>query len=589
MHDTIIRGGTIVDGSGAAPYTADVAIQDGRIAEIGRVSGAARETIDADGAIITPGFIDHHTHYDGQFLWDDRMDPSFSHGVTTAIAGNCGVGFAPVADEHRRALVEFMSGVEDIPGIVLDEGLDWKWRSFPDYLNRLAARSYAMDVASHITHAPLRVFVMGERALRHEKATPEDIEAMCGLVREGMAAGAAGFSTGRIVEHRSSRGEHVPGTFAVESEVTALGRAMGERGRGVFQVAPKGMIGALFMPEGDAGREARLAEQRLLETVAAASGRPVSFAVVDVPTDPDDIQVMVEACDRALARGVQIYPQISPRGATQVYMLDGYHIFLTRPSYREVAHLPLPERLLAMRQPERRKAILTEPDVDGEYANDAMTLGLLRFIKSQSPVSYILKSPLDFEPTPDQRLDALAAAANKTQEEYLYDYYTSGSGENFNVNFVFNYHEGNLDITRALLANPNVITGLSDGGAHMQFVCDSSLTTFQLAFWARTRQRGATLPLETIVRKLTSDPARLYGLSDRGLLGVGKRADINVIDFDALEPLAPYMVRDLPSGSKRLLQGSRGYLATLVAGVATRRNDADTGARPGRLVRATNV
>lgn len=586
MYDSIIRGGTIVDGLGGDRYCGDIAIKDGKIAEIGRISAPARETIDADGAIVTPGFVDVHTHYDGQVLWDSRIDPSFSHGVTTVLGGNCGVGFAPVEEEHRRQLVEFMTGVEDIPGIVLDEGLDWRWKSFPDYLNRIADRAYSMDVGMHLTHAPLRVFVMGERALTHEAATPDDIAAMAELTREAMDAGAMGFSTGRIVEHRSAGGNYVPGTFADETELTALGQAMGARGTGVFQVAPKGQVGSLFLAEGDAGREQRLAEHRLLERIAETSGRPLTYGLIEVESDPGDIGVMVAESEKALARGVQLRPQITSRGGGQIYMLDAYHIFMMRPSYQAIAHLPLAERVKAMRDPARRAAILSEQDGAGHRSDDAMMMELFHYMVAQNANSFVLNSPLDYEPGPERRLDNLAAAARKTPEEYLYDHYTKGAGDDFNVNFVVNYAHGNLETTRGFLANPNIISGLSDGGAHLKVICDASLPTFQVAYWAKRRTAGATLPLELIVRKLTAEPADLYDMADRGRIAVGQRADINVIDLDRLTLKMPRMAHDLPSGAGRLLQDSEGYLATLVAGVATRRNDRDTGARPGRLLRA---
>jgi N-acyl-D-aspartate/D-glutamate deacylase len=586
MYDSIIRGGTIVDGLGGKPYSGDVAIQDGKIAEVGRILAPARETIDADGAIVTPGFIDVHTHYDGQVLWDDKIDPSFSHGVTTILGGNCGVGFAPVEAEHRAQLVEFMTGVEDIPGIVLDEGLDWQWRSFPDYLDRIADREYAMDVGMHLTHAPLRVFVMGERAFKHEEATADDIATMSALTREAMVAGAMGFSTGRIVEHRSAGGNYVPGTFADEAELIALGKAMGAKGGGVFQVAPKGMVGSLFLAEGDAGREQRIAEHRLFERIAEATGRPLTYGLIEVESDPEDIGVMVGLSDQAIARGVQLRPQITSRGGGQIYMLDAYHIFMMRPSYQAIAHLPLAQRVEAMRDPARRAAILAEKDGEGERSNDAMMMELFHYMVAQNANSFILNSPLDYEPGPERRLDNLAAAAGKTLEEYLYDHYTGGAGDDFNVNFVVNYAYGNLETTRGFLANPNIISGLSDGGAHLKVICDASLPTFQLAYWANKRTRGERLPLELIVRKLAAEGAELYGLGDRGTLKPGQRADINVIDHDRLTLKMPRMVHDLPSGAGRLLQDSEGYVATLVAGVATRRDDRDTGARPGRLVRA---
>jgi N-acyl-D-aspartate/D-glutamate deacylase len=584
MYDTVIRGGTVVDGTGAASYRADVAVQDGVVVDIGRVDSPARETIDADGALVTPGFIDLHTHYDGQFLWDDTIDPSFSHGVTTAIAGNCGVGFAPVVPEHRRQLIEMMEGVEDIPGIVLDEGLDWDWRSFPDYLDRIAERKYSMDVASHITHAPLRVFVMGERALAHEAATREDIEEMSDLVRGAMAAGAFGFSAGRLTEHISSSGAAIPGTLAGEEEFIALAKAMSEAGRGVFQIVPKGAVGAVM---GDAeGRDVRLDEHRLYERIAGASGRPVTYSVTEVGSDPEDIWLMVEASEKAAASGLSLRPQIATRGTGLISMLDGYHVFLMKPSYREIAHLPVKERIAAMREPARRHAILTEEHVEGNYADEPIVGPMLRRMQHRLPLTYVLASPIDYEPGPERQVGALAAAAGKTPEEFIYDHYTAGDGGNFNVIFALNYAHGNLDHVHGLLEKPVVLSSLADGGAHMKVMCDASQPTFQIAFWSRDRVRGPRLPLELLVHKLTGSGARLYGLTDRGTLEVGKRADINVIDYDALQLDWPRMVHDLPSGSPRMLQGSKGYLATLVAGTVTRRDDTDTGARPGRLLRA---
>lgn len=590
MHDLIIRGGTVIDGSGMPAQNADIAVAGGRIAEIGKLSGtAAHRMIDADGAIVTPGFIDLHSHYDGQFLWDDQLDPGFSHGVTTTIAGNCGVGFAPARKEHRSELVEFMTGVEDIPGIVLDEGLDWNWKSFPDYLDRIADKQYSMDVATHIPHAPIRLYVMGERALRHEAATLEDIEAMAELVKQGMAAGAMGFSTGRIIEHRSANGNHVPGTFASDEEVIALGRAMGAGERGVFQVAPRGEIGSIFHDDGSKGRNARLEEHRLLERVARASGRPVSYGVLEVPTDPDDANIMIAQSDRARAEGLQIYPQVSPRGAGLLYMLDGHHTFLLRPSYREVAHLPLAERLVALRQAERRAAILSEQDAEAGFDDASMRMTFFQYIKAETPNSFILSSPLDFEPGPEQRLEALAARAGKTCEEFLFDHYTKGDGGNFNVNLVMNYVHGNLDSTREFLMNPNVVSGLADGGAHLKSICDAAMPTFQLAYWCRDRVRGERIPLEYMVHKMTGHAADHYGLNDRGRLVVGMRADINVIDYERLTLRLPRMAHDLPSKGARILQASQGYVATIVAGAPTRLGDEDTGMRPGRLLRATEI
>jgi N-acyl-D-amino-acid deacylase len=584
MHDLVIRGGTVVDGAGAAPFTADVAIENGDIVEVGRVHGAAREVIDADGAIVTPGFIDVHTHYDGQFLWDDRLDPSFSHGVTTTISGNCGVGFAPVTPEHRHALVELMEGVEEIPGIVLDEGLDWNWRSFPDYLDRLAARRYSMDIASHITHAPLRVFVMGERALRHEAATAEDIAAMARLVREAMDAGAIGFSGARLLEHLSSKGEHVPGTFAEDDELLGIARALGESGHGIFQIIPLGATGDVMYDQ--AGRGARRAEHDRMVRIAQVSGRPLTYSLVQFKSDSEDWRMMIEESERASAAGLSITPQVGARGVGAMTTLDGYHIFMMRPSYHAVAHLPLAQRAAALREPSRRAAILSEASDPALMAADPKVGELVERFRTRIGDIFPMTLPLDYEPGPGLKLAVLAAAAGAPMEEYLYDHYTAGDGANVCASFVLNYADGSLEATYEMLKRDITASGLCDGGAHMRMISDASMSTFQLSFWARDRKRGPTLPLEHVVNKLSLKNAWLYGLTDRGRIAPGKRADINVIDHENLEVLMPRMAHDLPKGSPRLLQGSAGYLATLANGVVTRRNDADTGARPGRLIRS---
>ena len=582
MYDIIIRGGRVVDGLGGPAKTADVAVQDGRIAEIGKIDAPARETIDADGAVVTPGFIDIHSHYDGQFIWDDKLDPSFSHGVTTVLAGHCGVGFAPVAG-HRKELMELMEGVEDIPGIVLDEGLDWSWRSFPDYLDKLASRQYSMDIAANIAHAPLRVYVMGERALRHETATADDIAAMAQLVREAMAAGALGFSNGRMTTHVSSVGDRVPGTFADDDELLAIAKAMGEGGHGVFQLLPRGANGA---PVDPLTRDERLAEHRRIEAIARASGRPITYTLMEYAADPEDMRIMLAESERATAAGLKIRPQTTSRGLGAINTLDAYHIFLRKPSYRAIAHLPRAERAVAMRDPAVRAAILSEANVDGEYASNPAVLRMLKGLRSVLTDTYILSSSVDYEPTRDRSVGVLAQAAGKTPEEFIYDHYAEGDGTNFNIFFPLNYAHGSLDHVHDLLSNPIVVSGLADGGAHNRMICDASAPTFHLAFWARDRKRGERLPLELVVRKLTYDGAELFGFDDRGVLSVGKRADINVIDFDRLTLKNPHVVHDLPSGAGRLLQDSEGYLATLVGGTMTRRNDRDTGARPGRLVRS---
>lgn len=584
MHDVLIRGGVVIDGSGAPGFTADVAISDGIITEVGKVSGTARDVIDADGAIVTPGFIDVHTHYDGQFLWDDRLEPSFSHGVTTAIAGNCGVGFAPVLPQHRQALIELMEGVEEIPGIVLEEGLDWNWKSFPDYLDRLAERRYTMDVAAHITHAPLRVFVMGERALRQEPATAQDVRQMAVLVREAMDAGAIGFSGARLIEHLSSKGDNVPGTFADDDELLGIARALGESGHGTFQIIPLGGVGASMYDQ--AGQTVRRAEHDRMVRIAKVSGRPLTYSLVQFNSDENDWRMMIEASEQAAAAGLPITPQVGARGVGAMTMLDGYHIFMLRPSYVEVAHLPLAQRVSALREPTRRAAILRETSDPVSVATDPKIGAFVEMLRGRIGGIFPMTLPLDYEPAPEDKLEALAAKAGVPMEEYLYDHYTSGPGTNVCASHVLNFAGGGLDATYDMLGRDITASGLADGGAHMKMICDASMPTFQLSFWARDRKRGPKLPLEHLVRKLSRKNAELYGLSDRGMIAPGLRADINVIDFDDLGVLMPHMVHDLPKGGARLLQGSTGYLATLAAGEVTRRNGGETGARPGRLIRS---
>ena len=583
MFDTIIRAGTVIDGSGDPARTADVGIKDGRIAAIGTLKESARETIDADGALVTPGFIDLHTHYDGQFLWDDRMDPSFSHGVTTAIGGNCGVGFAPVA-EHRKELIELMEGVEDVPEIVLDEGLDWSWRTFPEYLDKLAARHYAMDIAIHITHAPLRVYVMGERALRQERATAEDLQAMGALVKEAMAAGAVGFSAGRLLEHLSSKGETVPGAFAEDEEFTALATAMGAGGFGTFQYIPRGAVGTT--PQNEIDEVLRRGEHDRIVRLARASGRPLTYSLAQFASDPDDYWMMLDLTDRATAEGLDVRPQIPVKAQGMISTLDSYHVFIRRPSYLKIAHLPRSERAAAMRDPEVRARILAEADDADLYSDNPFVRSMLDQMKAGLSQTYLPSSALDIEPEPARMVAVLAQECGKSPEEFIYDHYSQGDGANSNLSAVFNYPLKSLDHISKTLKYPNTVCGLGDGGAHMRMICDAPLPTLLLAYWARDRKRGPRIPLELAVRKLSGEPAELYGLSDRGHLAVGRRANINIIDYDNLNLGDPVIHFDLPSGAGRLLQRSQGYLGTMVAGVLTRRHDEDTGARPGRLIRA---
>jgi N-acyl-D-amino-acid deacylase len=584
MHDMIIRGGKIVDGTGAPAYSADIAVSGGVIVEIGKIDSLARETIDADGATVMPGFIDIHTHYDGQFIWDDELEPSFSNGVTTAIAGNCGVGFAPASKEFRSQLVELMEGVEDIPAVVLDEGLDWRWTTFPDYLGRLAEKSYTMDVGTMLPQAPLRVFAMGDRALAHEQATGDDIEKMQHIVREAMMAGALGISGSRILEHLTLNGEHVPGTFAVEAELLALARAMGETDKGVFQMIP---LGAAGNSVGTAvSLAARLEEHARIERLAEVSGRPVTYLLHSYEHAPDEWRQMVACSERANARGLQIMPQVAARGLGILLSLDGLHVFKHRPTYLEIAHLPRAERAQAMREPRRRRAILSESDIPPEGAAAKRTQLMIELFGSALDRFYVLDAALDYEPGDDRRLARIAEASGATMTEAFYDTISAGAGDQMLADFVMNYVGQGLDSVYEMLRHPDTVSGLGDAGAHLSMVCDAAMPTFHLSFWSRDRSRGPTLPLETCVHKLTGKPAQLFGLGDRGEIRTGLRADFNVVDLDTVGATMPEMFFDLPMGSGRLLQRGKGYLTTIVNGTTTRRHDAATGMRPGRLVRS---
>jgi N-acyl-D-amino-acid deacylase len=584
MYDILIRGGSLIDGTGAPARPADVAIRDGRIVAVGEALGQARETIEAAGLIVTPGFIDIHTHYDGQLIWDDELEPSFSNGVTTVIAGNCGVGFAPAEPAYRKQLVEMMEGVEDIPGIVLDEGLDWNWRSFPDYLDRIEQRHYTMDVAAKLAHSPLRVFVMKERALNHELANDDEIAEMARLTKEAMEAGAVGVSVSRILEHRSSTGAYVPGTFAEDREVLALAQAMGETGKGVFQVVMLGTSGDTVNTQIPTSE--RIDEHKRVEACAEASGRPATYLLHSHNHAPDEWRALVAASDEARARGLDIHPQVAARGVGLLLTLDGYHIFQCRPSYMAIQHLPRGERAAAMRDPARRAAVLSEANVAVEAAPSARIKGLAERFETVLERFYVMTLPLDYEPEEAQRLDRIAAATGRSMAEVAYDTLSEGEGTNLIADFAMNYTHGNLDSVHDMLAHPGTISGLGDGGAHLLLVSDAAMPTFHLSFWARDRRRGPTLPVEKMVAKLTGEPAALYSFADRGVIEVGRKADINVIDFERLHADLPAMQFDLPLGSGRLVQRAKGFAATIVNGVVTRRNDEATGARPGRLVRS---
>ncbi|HVC66939.1 MAG TPA: amidohydrolase family protein [Acidimicrobiales bacterium] len=584
MLDVVIRGGRVVDGTGAPAYTADVGVRDGRIVDIGTVREPADQVVDADGALVTPGWVDVHTHYDGQVTWDDALEPSASNGVTTLVMGNCGVGFAPVRPRDHDALIDLMEGVEDIPGSALSVGMPWgAWETFPEYLDLLDRGRYAVDIAAQIAHGALRFYVMGERGAANEDATAEDIAAMSALVGEAMAAGAVGFTTSRTIGHKARTGRPVPGTYAPDEEVLAFARALGSAGHGVFEAIVAGTIGSLERLGGE--RAKPIDELPLLVAASRASGRPVTFTVAQLFEDPDHWRLVLDAAAEANRDGAQLRPQIIPRSVTIMTSLDTYHLFMGRPTYRKIADLPLAERVAEMRRPEVRRAILGEQAVS-EGPNDFSALVVELFVPAL-PVTFPLTDPVQYEPTFDDSVWATATAAGIDPVEHMYDLLLADEGTAFYALLGSNFVNGTLDVCREMLLDPYTVTGLSDAGAHVNLISDCSASTFHLTHWARDRTAGDRLPLELLVHKLSGANAELYGFADRGSLEVGKRADVNVIDFERLRIRPPVLRHDLPTGVSRILQPAEGYLATLVAGEVTRRNDADTGARPGRLVRGS--
>ena len=566
MHDLVIRNGLVVDGTGSPGRRADVAIDGGLVSIVGEVSERGREEIEAEGKLVTPGFVDIHTHFDGQITWDPLLTPSFWHGVTTVVMGNCGVGFAPAAPNRREWLIGLMEGVEDIPGSALAEGMEWGWESFPEYLDFLEALPKAIDVGTQVPHGAVRAYVMGERGARNEDANPEDIAEMAAIVREGLEAGALGFSTSRTLAHRAIDGEPVPGTFAAEDELFGIGRVLGELGTGIYEVAPAGVTGD------DANAPAL--EIAWMRKLSAEISRPVTFAMVQFNNDPEAWRRAFEASIEALDEGAEIYPQVAARGISLLLTLRGRHPFIHSPAYRELDDLGWAERAERMREPQLRERILSE------VSSPDAALGFLMWNKL-----YPMSDPPNYEPEAWETVEARAAAAGVTPLEFAYDFLTQGEGENVLFAPLFNYANGDLEPTREMLLHPRSAVGLSDGGAHCGVICDAGMPTFMLTHWTRDRERGERLPLEWVVKRMTQDTARLYGLGDRGVLAPGKKGDVNVIDYEGLQLELPRATHDLPTEAMRLIQRSRGYEATIVSGEVISRHGEETGARPGQLIR----
>jgi N-acyl-D-amino-acid deacylase len=584
MLDYVIKGGMLVDGTGAPPTGGDVGVRDGVIVHVGGViTEAARATIDADGAVVTPGWVDVHTHYDGQVCWDSAMAPSADNGVTTVVMGNCGVGFAPVPPGREQDLIELMEGVEDIPGSALHEGMDWgAWETFPEYLDYLSTREYSLDVGTQIPHGSVRFYAMGERGKQNEDATADDLAVMGQIVEEALRAGALGFSTSRTIGHRSLWGTPVPGTFAPDAELLAIAAAMGRVGKGVFEMIPAGTVGKL---EGLGGEKTtQEAEHDLMRRFSLASGRPVTFTLVQSPDyDPDLWREILRLNTVANAAGAQLHPQVASRPIGFLTGLSAYHAFMRKPTYLEhLAKLPVAERAAVMRRPEIKAALLSEPDIRPDAPGSMENVyGLF---KRSAAVMFPLNDPVDYEPTKDATLGAIAHAAGREPLEFLYDFLLEDDGRRFASLSTVDTH-ARMEVLREMLLDPHTVTGLSDAGAHVTLICDGTMPTTQLTHWTRDRHRGEQLPIEFVVAKQTAGNAALYGLHDRGMLKVGMRADINVIDHAGLRVSPPVAHNDLPAGGTRLIQPVKGYLATLCNGVLTRQNDQDTGARPGRVLR----
>jgi N-acyl-D-aspartate/D-glutamate deacylase len=564
VHDLVIRNGRVIDGSGGPARQADVAIDGDRITLVGHVDEPGRREIDAAGRLVTPGWVDIHTHYDGQATWDPDMSPSSWHGVTTIVMGNCGVGFAPADRDpvRREWLIQLMEGVEDIPGTALAEGMTWNWESFPEYLDELERMPRVMDVSALVPHGPLRAYVMGERGGANEEASPEEIARMGELVREAVEAGAMGFSTTRTILHRAKDGELAAGTTASADELIGIGMAMGEAGAGVFELASD-----MFDPEGEFAWMAEISRE---------GGRPVTFNCLQDDIRPDHWKLLIDLADKANADGATIVPQVAGRPACLLLGFESSaNPFMFHPAYAAIADLPLAERVEKLRSPEVRSAIL-----DGELG----AAGIASFLSNFDKL-FPLGDPPDYEPGPEKCVAAIAAREGRDPREVAYDLLLENDGHALLYFPLLGYTHGDFGVLHEMLARPGTVLGLGDGGAHCGILCDASLPTYMLSHWARDRDRGERLTVEEAVHHQTRRTAALYGLDDRGLLAPGYLADVNVIDFDALGIDAPRMVYDLPAGGRRLIQEATGYVATIKRGVLVRENDEATGEHPGGLVR----
>jgi N-acyl-D-aspartate/D-glutamate deacylase len=566
-HELIIRNGTVVDGTGAGRAVGDVAVSNGIITAVGEVEGRGAREIDADGHLVTPGFVDIHTHYDGQATWDTRLAPSSWHGVTTVVMGNCGVGFAPVVPENHTRLIQLMEGVEDIPGTALHEGLSWAWSSFPKYLDDLDRRHRDIDVGAQLPHGALRLHVMGERGATQQPATPDDIAAMADIAREAVEAGALGFTTSRTLNHKSSLGEPTPSLRAEADELIGIAEALGAAGTGVLQV-----VSDFIDLDG---------ELDLFHAMAATSGRPISVSIAQAPMRPDDWRVELDRFAEASTAGVTMRGQVGARAVGIMLGLETtLNPFMFSPAYADIADLPLAERVAMMRRPDVRSAIIAGARVEDRQLGSRVI--------AWYPHMFRLGDPPNYEPDPSESAQAEAERRGCDPAEVAYDWLLEQHGTALLYVPSLNWAHGNLDCVREMLLHPASVPGLSDGGAHVGTICDVSFPTTLLQWWGRDRPHGR-IPVETLIAKQCRVTAETVGLHDRGVLRPGYRADINVIDFDGLRLHVPDVVHDLPAGGRRMLQRATGYRHTFVAGTEIMADGESTGATPGRLVRGAQV
>jgi N-acyl-D-amino-acid deacylase len=567
MHDIVIRGGRIIDGTGNAAFSGDVAINGGRIAAVGSKQGPGKREIDADGLMVTPGWVDVHTHYDGQAMWDPLLAPSCWHGVTTVMFGNCGVGFAPVKKEHRGALMDLMEGVEEIPNPVLAAGLSWEWETFPQFMNELERRPRAIDICAQAAHLPTRVYVMGDRAVRREPATPDDIAKMRDLTVEALRSGAFGFTTSRTDSHKTPDGDMVPSRDADDHELLGIGQALGITGTGAF-----GMNSDFDDEE---------FELRWIRKQAQRTGRPVWYLLTDRYADPERWKRLIKATHEMRAHGLPVTAQMAGRPiGVMMGIGTALNPFTVRPSYKKLESLPIEEQRRRLRDPEVRREILADVPSDAEIEKLAQ---FRQVVAKKFDKFFTMGNPPDYEPGPEKSVAVIAQREGRTPEEVAYDYMLEDGQYLYFP--VVNYVTGDHEPIYQMLNDPACLLGLSDGGAHCTSIVDSGVPTFMLTHWSRDRSRGPKLPVEMLIKRQTSETADFFGLSDRGRLTPGLRADINIIDYDKLQVQKPELVHDMPANGRRLVQRVDGYEATFVAGTQIFERGEHTGALPGKLVR----